>query len=77
MEFIILLYFVIGILFIYFVIPLLESVLSFLATWLKYKETTYTTKIYKMNKEATKENDAKVVGFVYDDEEDPEEDEEI
>lgn len=65
--------------FIYFIIPLLESVLSFLATWLKYKETYYTAETYKINKRATKEVDAedkKVVGFIYDVEEEPEEDEE-
>lgn len=62
--------------FIYFIIPLFESILSFLSTWLKYKETYYSAETYKMSKRASKEveEDAKVIGFVYD-EEDPEEDE--
>lgn len=62
--------------FIYFIIPLFESILSFLSTWLKYKETYYSAETYKMSKRASKEveEDAKAIGFVYD-EEDPEEDE--
>lgn len=68
------LYFITGILFIYFIIPLLESVLSFLATWLKYKETKYSAETYKISKKAQKEategeNRTHVIGFSYDNEE--------
>lgn len=59
-------------------IPLLESVLSFLATWLKYQETKFSTETYKISKRATKELDAednkKAIGFVYEDENPEEED---
>lgn len=70
----ILYYFIAGILFIYFIIPLLESVLSFLAIWLKYKETKYSAETYKISKKAQKEaaeeeNRTHVIGFSYDNEE--------
>ena len=63
--------FIAGILFIYFVIPLLESALSFLITWLKYKEAQYTAETYKISKKAEKEANAEerthVIGFAYED----------
>lgn len=53
-------------------IPLLENVLSFLATWLKYWETKFSTETYKISKRATKELDAednpKKIGFIYEEE---------
>ena len=63
-------------LFIYFVIPLLEGILSLIATWLSRIETQESAKIYKIKKQAATENDEdtakKVVGFVYEEEEEEE-----
>ena len=63
-------------LFIYFVIPLLEGILSLIATWLSRIETQESAKIYKIKKQAATEDDEdtakKVVGFVYEEEEEEE-----
>lgn len=66
-----LVYFIAGMFFIYFIIPLLESLLSYLLTWIKKFETKQSAEIYKIKQEATAEEDeAKtVVGFVYEEEE--------
>lgn len=63
-------------LFIYFVVPLLESVQSFLATWLEAKKAKYAAEVYKVNREVTTANGEKtsLIGFQYnnDDEQDDE-----
>lgn len=65
-----LVYFIAGMFFIYFIIPLLESLLSYLLTWIKKFETKQSAEIYKIKQEATAEDETKtVVGFVYEEEE--------
>ena len=66
-------YFIAGMLFIYFVIPLLEGMLS-LITWLGKIETEQVAQTYKIKQAATAEEDdtKKVVGFVYEEEEEEE-----
>ena len=61
-------------LFIYFVIPLLEGILSLIATWLSRIEAQESKKIYKIKQALTEEEDTakKVVGFVYEEEEEEE-----
>lgn len=63
-------------LFIYFVVPLLESVQNFLATWLEAKKAKYAAEVYKINKEITTKTDEKtsMIGFQYDYEEQDDED---
>ena len=65
-------YFIAGMLFIYFVIPLLEGMLSLITTWLGKVETEQAAQTYKIKQAATAENDKKVVGFVYEEEEEEE-----
>lgn len=63
-------------LFIYFVIPLLEGMLSLITTWLGKIETKQAAQTYKIKQAATAdEDDKKVVGFVYEEEEEEEEEE--
>lgn len=66
-----LVYFIAGMFFIYFIIPLLEGFLTYILTWMKKLETEQTAEIYKIKQEATAdENETKaVVGFVYEEEE--------
>ena len=60
-------------LFIYFVIPLLEGMLSLITTWLGKVETEQAAQTYKIKQAATVEDDTKkVVGFVYEEEEEEE-----
>ena len=61
-------------LFIYFVIPLLEGILSLITTWLSRIETQESAKIYKIKQAVTENEDEtkKVVGFVYKEEEEEE-----
>ena len=63
-------------LFIYFVVPLLESIQSFLATWLEAKKAKYAAEVYKINKEITTKTDEKtsMIGFQYENEEQDDED---
>ena len=67
-------YFIAGMLFIYFVIPLLAGMLSLITTWLEKIETKQAAQTYKIKQAATaEENDTKkVVGFVYEEEEEEE-----
>lgn len=66
-------YFIAGMLFIYFVIPLLEGMLSLITTWLGKIETEQAAQTYKIKQAATVEEDTKkVVGFVYEEEEEEE-----
>lgn len=66
-------YFIAGMLFIYFVIPLLEGMLSLITTWLGKVETEQAAQTYKIKQAVTAEEDAKkVVGFVYEEEEEEE-----
>lgn len=66
-------YFIAGMLFIYFVIPLLEGMLSLITTWLGKIETEQAAQTYKIKQAATTEEDTKkVVGFVYEEEEEEE-----
>ena len=64
-------YFIAGMLFIYFVIPLLEGMLSFITTWLGKIETKQAAQTYKIKQAATADEDdaKKVFGFVYEEEE--------
>ncbi len=67
-------------LFIYFVIPLSENILSFLGAWLKYQETRFSTETYKISKRAQKEveestSSVSKIGFSYEEENPKEEDE--
>lgn len=63
-------------LFIYFVVPLLESIQSFLATWLEAKKAKYAAEVYKINKEITTKTDERtsLIGFQYENEEQDDED---
>lgn len=63
-------------LFIYFVVPLLESIQSFLATWLEAKKAKYAAEVYKINKEITTKTDGRtsLIGFQYENEEQDDED---
>lgn len=63
-------------LFIYFVVPILESIQSFLATWLEAKRAKYAAEVYKINKEITVTNNDKtsLIGFQYNNEEQDDED---
>ena len=67
-------YFIAGMLFIYFVIPLLEGMLSLITTWLGKIETKQAAQTYKIKQAVTAEEDdtKKVVGFVYEEEEEEE-----
>ena len=66
-------YFIAGMLFIYFVIPLLEGMLSLITTWLGKIETKQAAQTYKIKQAATADKDnKKVVGFVYEEEEEEE-----
>ena len=67
-------YFIAGMLFIYFVIPLLEGMLSLITTWLGKIETKQAAQTYKIKQAVTAdENDTKkVAGFVYKEEEEEE-----
>ena len=66
-------YFIAGMLFICFVIPLLEGMLSLITTWLGKIETKQAAQTYKIKQAATAEDDTKkVVGFVYEEEEEEE-----
>ena len=69
-----LIYFIAGMIFIGFLIPLLEGLLTFILTWLKKIETKQSAEIYKIKQTATAEEDdiKKVVGFVYEEEEEEE-----
>ena len=68
-----LIYFIAGMIFIGFLIPLLEGLLTFILTWLKKIETKQSAEIYKIKQTATGEDDVKkVVGFVYEEEEEEE-----
>lgn len=69
-----LIYFIAGMLFIYFIIPLLEGLISLITTWLSKIETEQSAKIYKIKQAATADEDTsqKVVGFVYEEEEEEE-----
>ena len=66
-------YFIAGMLFIYFVIPLLEGLLSLITTWLGKVETKQAAQTYKIKQAATTDKDnKKAVGFVYEEEEEEE-----
>ena len=67
-------YFIAGILFIYFVIPLLEGMLSLITTWLGKIETKQAAQTYKIKQAVTADGNGakKVVGFVYEEEEEEE-----
>ena len=68
-------YFIAGMLFIYFVIPLLEGLLSFIVTWISRLEVQESAKIYKIKQAATAEEEEEskaVIGFVYEEEEEEE-----
>lgn len=62
-------------------IPLLESILSFLVTLFKYWETKFSTETYKISKRATKELDAednaKKISFIYEEETPEEKEDEV
>ena len=61
-------------LFIYFVIPLLEGLLSLLVSWMTKKETEQAAQTYKIKQAATADEDESkaVIGFVYEEEEEEE-----
>ena len=67
-------YFIAGMLFIYFVIPLLEGMLSLITTWLGKIETKQAAQTYKIKQAATADEDESkaVIGFVYEEEEEEE-----
>ena len=69
-----LLYFIAGVLFIYFIVPLVEGLSTLILTWMKRLESQETAKIYKIKQSLTDdENETKaVVGFVYEEEEEKE-----
>lgn len=70
-----LLYFLAGIIFVTYVLPLLDGMQSLILTWLKHQETKQTAKIYQIKQEVTSSQDStskKVVGFAYEEEEDDE-----
>ena len=67
-------YFIAGMLFIYFVIPLLAGMLSLITTWLEKIETKQAAQTYKIKQAATADEDKSkaVIGFVYEEEEEEE-----
>lgn len=69
-----LVYFIAGMLFIYFIIPFTESLLSLIVTSLGKIETQQAAKTYKIKQSLTAEEETKkaVIGFTYQEEEEEE-----
>lgn len=66
-----LLYFLAGIIFVTYVIPLFDGLQSLILTWLKLQETKCSAKIYQIKEKATSSQDSKkVIGFTYEEEDD-------
>ena len=71
-----LLYFIAGILFIYFIVPLVEGLSSLILTWLEKLKSVQAAEIYKIKQSLAddeEETARAVVGFVYNQEEEEEE----
>ena len=71
-----LIYFIAGILFIYFVVPLVEGLAELILTWVEKIKTAQAAEIYKIKQSVTEEEEEPtraVVGFVYQEEEEEEE----
>lgn len=69
-----LMYFIAGILFIYFIVPLVEGLSTLILTWMKRLESQQTAEIYKIKQSLTDDEEPAraVVGFVYEEEEEEE-----
>lgn len=69
-----LLYFLAGIIFVTYIIPLLDGLSAFILTWLKVQETKQSKIIYQIKQEVEASENAttakKVVGFTYEEEDD-------
>lgn len=66
-----LLYFLAGIIFVTYIIPLLDGLSSLILTWLKVQETKQSKIIYQIKQEVTSSDSSKkVVGFTYEEEDD-------
>ena len=66
-----LMYFIAGMLFMYCLIPSLESITSLFVTWLSRIESQESAKIYKIKQALTEEENTTktVIGFAYEEEE--------
>lgn len=66
-----LLYFIAGILFIYFIVPLVEGLSGLILTWLERLKSEQAAEIYKIKQSLTEDEETAraVVGFVYEQEE--------
>lgn len=70
-----LIYFIAGILFIYFVVPLVEGLAELILAWIEKIKTAQAAEIYKIKQSVTEEEEETpraVVGFVYQEEEEEE-----
>ena len=69
-----LLYFIAGILFIYFIVPLIEGLSGLILTWIEKLKSKEAAEIYKIKQSLTdnEESPRAVVGFVYEEEEEEE-----
>ena len=70
-----LIYFIAGILFIYFVVPLVEGLAELILAWIEKIKTAQAVEIYKIKQSVTEEEEETpraVVGFVYQEEEEEE-----
>ena len=66
-----LLYFLAGIIFVTYIIPLLDGLSSLILNWLKVQETKQSKIIYQIKQEVTSSDSSKkVVGFTYEEEDD-------
>lgn len=64
-------YFLAGIIFVTYIIPLLDGLSSLILTWLKVQETKQSKIIYQIKQEVTSSDSSKkVVGFAYEEEDD-------
>ena len=69
-----LLYFIAGILFIYFIVPLIEGLSGLILTWIEKLKSKEAAEIYKIKQSLTDDEDETkaVIGFVYKEEEEEE-----
>ena len=66
-------YFIAGILFIYFIVPLVEGLSGLILTWLERLKSKEAAEIYKIKQSLTDdEGPSRAIGFVYEEEEEEE-----
>ena len=68
-----LMYFIAGILFIYFIVPLVEGLSGLILTWIEKLKSKEAAEIYKIKQSLTDdEGTPRAIGFVYEEEEEEE-----